>query len=444
MDNNNDQNSGQVAQDRFKGVTKYLGKHAFVALGIGGVLVAIGTVLAVAILVILLAGSSSDCSSSGSTSSGSTDTTTAKTSSDVHQDVSVDYDDATTPIGQANTKKLAKATAAEASKLYNITADPGLIYAQWAQESGPSFDANPTLNDAGHNLGGLSGSLDSWLTSKGVTKGSTHAEGDGTYFYFPDYKTMAEIYVSGLYKSVPEALKAGSKSGNQDADVTAFATVLSKYHYFTASVAEYQPAVDAQYLVYYNSSAGAAAASTTSSDSDDACSTSDTSSSDNNIVSIAKSMVGYFVGHYLQSHAVSKISDKSEADIKGVGDIKKDGSTDCSGYVWIVLKLAGKKVPANMGWFTGSMESDAKGPHKYLKEISSSDAKAGDVVICNKSGSSGSGGDGHTVILAEDWHGQDTMVYSMGSDKGVIYRANKYVNSRFSDSEYTFARAIDN
>ena len=51
---------------------------------------------------------------------------------------------------------------------------------------------------------------------------------------------------------------------------------------------------------------------------------------------------------------------------------------------------------------------DAKGSHKYLKEVKSSDAKAGDVVIVNVG--SGVSNNGHTAILLEDWKGRSTKI----------------------------------
>lgn len=93
------------------------------------------------------------------------------------------------------------------------------------------------------------------------------------------------------------------------------------------------------------------------------------------------------------------------------------GKTDCSGYVWLVLAKAGYKVPEKMQWFTGSMEADAKGDHKYLKEIDKSDAKAGDIFIINTGG--GSGSNGHTGILVEDWQeGSDKSNGTLISNEG--------------------------
>lgn len=118
-------------------------------------------------------------------------------------------------------------------------------------------------------------------------------------------------------------------------------------------------------------------------------------SADGNILNVANQLVGYFT--YENLHGVRYVSDKDS--ISSVSDIKHDGVTDCSGFVWLVLKLAGYKVPNDMAWYTGSMEKDAKGPKTYLKEIPISEADAGDIVIVNMNGTGGSGADGHTLFL---------------------------------------------
>ena len=71
---------------------------------------------------------------------------------------------------------------------------------------------------------------------------------------------------------------------------------------------------------------------------------------DGNIVNVAKSLLGYF--SYENLHGTKYVSNRD--DIKTLSDVKKDGVTDCSGFVWLVLKLAGYKVPANMEWYTGA------------------------------------------------------------------------------------------
>lgn len=132
--------------------------------------------------------------------------------------------------------------------------------------------------------------------------------------------------------------------------------------------------------------------------------------SDSEIVNIAKSLLGYFT--YGQQHG--------EALIGSVANPKRSGVTDCSGFVWLVLAKAGYSVPDNMGWFTQPMEADAKGDHKWLKEISESEAGPGDIVIVNTG--SGEGSNGHTAIIEEKWKGNDTKIINMGGvvgSKGV-------------------------
>lgn len=170
--------------------------------------------------------------------------------------------------------------------------------------------------------------------------------------------------------------------------------------------------------------AGAAAASTgaVGSDSSEDCTDgSDAGSSEGNIVDVAKSLLGYF--HYGQVHGVSNIG--------SVDHPNKDGTTDCSGFVWLVLTKAGYSTPDDMGWFTGSMASDAKGSHKWLKQISEKEAKAGDVIICNQG--SGSGNNGHTAILEEDWHGGDTKIVQEGGTGGSGGVNESNVSQSFGD-----------
>ena len=61
------------------------------------------------------------------------------------------------------------------------------------------------------------------------------------------------------------------------------------------------------------------------------------------------------------------------------------------------------------------MASDARGSHQYLKEITPSQAKAGDIVIVNQG--IGAGNNGHTAILLENWHGKETKIIQEGGDQ---------------------------
>lgn len=141
----------------------------------------------------------------------------------------------------------------------------------------------------------------------------------------------------------------------------------------------------------------------------DCASDTDTGEADGNIIKAAKSMTGYF--KYDQVHPSPDLGN----DLKNPN---KTGTTDCSGYVWLVLNKTGFKVPQRMQWFTGSMASDAKGEHQYLKEVKPSDAKAGDIVIVNQG--AGAGNNGHTAFITESWHGKQTKIIEQGGTDSKV------------------------
>lgn len=142
--------------------------------------------------------------------------------------------------------------------------------------------------------------------------------------------------------------------------------------------------------------------------SGEACPNGGSGEGSSDMVSIAKKLLGYFTYSYARPVLPATMSNPSSHD---VGDVRRDGTTDCSGFVWLVCYLAGYKVPGG-GWYTGSMYTDATGPHQYLKQVDESSAKAGDIVVCGGPASSGQGG--HTAILAENWHGKDTKIINEG------------------------------
>lgn len=166
----------------------------------------------------------------------------------------------------------------------------------------------------------------------------------------------------------------------------------------------------------------------------DCASDADTGKADGNIIKTAKSMKGYF--YYVQSHPSSDLG----SDLKNPN---KSGGTDCSGFIWLTLNKAGYKVPANMGWFTGTMASDAKGSHQYLKQISENDAKAGDIVIVNQG--AGAGNNGHTAFITENWHGKNTKIIEEGGDTTGHVNESTFGTafySLLSGSDVTLARPI--
>lgn len=125
-------------------------------------------------------------------------------------------------------------------------------------------------------------------------------------------------------------------------------------------------------------------------------------SSAGGILSTAKSLIGYF--HYSQP---------MRWNFGSVESPDKNGYADCSSFVWLALTKAGyRTAPRGTLWYTGSMTADARGARQYLTEVAPNDAKAGDIIIVNQG--AGAGNDGHTAVLAEDWHGYTTSIVEMG------------------------------
>lgn len=159
---------------------------------------------------------------------------------------------------------------------------------------------------------------------------------------------------------------------------------------------------------------------------------------DGNIIKTGRKLLGYFT--YLQVHG--------EHYIGSVDNPKKDGVTDCSGFIWLVLMQSGYKAPEDMQWFTGSMEADAKGENKWLKEISKNEAGEGDIVIVNTGG--GAGSNGHTAFLTEKWKSEPdvsntTGIIQQGGEGGSVNESTfsaSFLSLLQKDHSITFARPM--
>lgn len=100
---------------------------------------------------------------------------------------------------------------------------------------------------------------------------------------------------------------------------------------------------------------------------------------------------------------------------------RKHGRTDCSGFVWLVMKKSGARV-GNWPFFTMPMENDAKRSHRYLRRISAKSIRPGDVVIVNVK--NGLGNNGHAAIVDGKYDGWDTQIIEMGGDSnGPVHRS---------------------
>lgn len=149
------------------------------------------------------------------------------------------------------------------------------------------------------------------------------------------------------------------------------------------------------------------------------------------ILEVARGLLGYF-----------SYSQERRTQLGTVENPDKNGFADCSSFVWFVLTKAGYKTP-QVPWATPSMTTDARGAKQYLQEIQESDAKAGDIIVVNLG--AGFGNDGHTAILAEDYHGTSTKIIEMGG-----YGADSVHEGQIDTSfgyllagDICFARAVD-
>lgn len=118
----------------------------------------------------------------------------------------------------------------------------------------------------------------------------------------------------------------------------------------------------------------------------------------------ARSMIGDFT--YSQVRPIQVAINGDDDSIKSISDVKKDGLVDCSGFVWLAMKLAGANVAkaATGPWYTGSMAEDITGAQQYLKQLDDpSQIQPGDVIVMNEK--DGRGNNGHTAII--DGYGVD-------------------------------------
>ena len=232
--------------------------------------------------------------------------------------------------------------------------------------------------------------------------------GDASSMTLQNQLNLLKQELNGSYKSVSTKVKSATsaadaaKTWDDEFEVSGGASTSTRQKY-----------AQEWYEKLNGSSISASDVGDTSSTASAGSDSATTSSTDVSAVAdAAKQMVGYFKGHYGRTD-VASVTTTGKAPTSA-SDVKSDGGSDCSEFVWLAMSAAGFKVPDSI-WNTQSMIDDANGSQTYLTKIDKSDAKAGTIVA-----EGGSGADGHTVILAENWKGDDTKVYSMGDDQGVV------------------------
>lgn len=122
-----------------------------------------------------------------------------------------------------------------------------------------------------------------------------------------------------------------------------------------------------------------------------------------NIAKTAEQMVGYF--GYGQVRPVANYVTKPGHTLHDINDVDPNGTTDCSGFVWLTLKCAGYDVGNFAAGSTENMRTLTGGWGNVLEEIPQNQAKAGDIVVV----SDGIGNAGHTGILDGDYSGDDLV-----------------------------------
>ena len=337
----------------------------------------------------------------------------------VKNDKTKDYNKAARNIAQAVHDYLKN------KKHFNVPAS--WFFAQMFAEEGPSINGGTVqpVVSKDFNLAGMSGGY------RGKT-GTGHAEGDGGYSHYDNWSEFAGDWSSYLYKVVfthkPKSIKD-------------YLGMCIKAHYMT-NWSTYYPAMQSG-VTFYNRAGGAAGATGGSAEEADnndnkdvKCGRTDEDFSGGDIVKEAKRWLGWF--HYSQGLRMTLLGHWQHPE--------KDMHVDCSGFVWFVLKRCHVKVPSSP-WATPFMESDARGNHKYLKQISRSEAGPGDIIICNSG--SGNGDDGHTAILLQKWHGGDTKIIEMGGEPKEqynihvnIHTINYAFGSLFTNGRVTIARVV--
>lgn len=132
--------------------------------------------------------------------------------------------------------------------------------------------------------------------------------------------------------------------------------------------------------------------------------------SDGNIIQYGEKFIGlgYSEGTHVQG-----------AEDIGNGKSKSDSNeTDCSGFVWGVLKHLGYGVTPQP-WTVGSGAAENEYFKEHHETVSKPETHAGTVVMANENA--------HTAFLMEKWHGPSTKVleeggYGMNCNKGESYQ----------------------
>lgn len=303
-----------------------------------------------------------------------------------------------------------------------IGIQPRMLFAQLYAESGP--DGSQPVNIQDHNYGGMSWTPGSKYP-KGTTRGVNGSEG-GWYRHYKNVSEFASdwaITVKGKFE----------KAGNPKTLADYLKKMKAGGYMATNDMDGYLSRMKTGWSLWTGKStvsSAAQVADTAAADTGEDCDTDDSGSvSGNAIVKEARKWLGWF--HYDQKTHTANENWKHPS---------KNDTTDCSGFVYFVFKRVGAKVPP-FRWTTPAMESYAKS-NQYLKQIKSSQAGAGDVIIVNVG--VGAGNNGHTAILLGKYKGGSTKIIEMGGgpDQVNINTISNAFGDMVNNGRVTFARTV--
>ena len=300
------------------------------------------------------------------------------------------------------------------------------IFAQLYAESGP--DGGQPVNRKDHNLSGMT-----WLAGCGYPKGTSRGSGGSEGGYYRHYKNFAEFGADYATTLKNDFAKTGKPRSVSD-----YVDKLKQAKYMASNdLPRYKSGMRTALNNFWSGkstlSGAVQVAEDAGTDTGENCGDSGSDDGDfkasGSILKEAKKWLHKFHYSYGRS-ANAHWKHPSASD-----------TTDCSGFVWLVLKRAGYKVPAST-WATPFMESDARHGHKYLKQISSKSAGPGDIIIVNQGG--GGGQSGHTALLLEKYKGGSTKIIEEGGDSSYDRVNIRTINYAFGPllhgGRTTFAR----
>lgn len=341
------------------------------------------------------------------------------------EDCSTDDNSATTTATSKIGKITVKDSSAYLTRIKNIAnavgpkvgVKPRLLFAQMYTEAGAQGNQPANIKD--HNYGGMT-----WTAGCGWPKGTQRAEGG----YYRHYKNISEFASDWAV-----TLKSYFSKYGYPKTISEYFTVMVKGGYMTDS-RYYRQTMQAGYAKWTGKSTLSGALTTAdnaSVDTGEDCDTDGAGGGD--VVKEARKWLGKFTYGYSRT-ALINWRHPSASD-----------TCECAGFVWFVFKRVGYKVPSRQAgwWYTKSMETDARGPHNWLKRVSASNTRAGDVIIANTA--NGAGDNGHTAILLSKYHGGSTKVIEMGGDRyhdHVKIRTISYSFGSLMNGTVTFARSV--